>query len=134
MWAQIPEKPAQAIEDLRGQANVSHLHQLVSLFETRPAWTRVALLNQFDAATAREIVNSKALLPLVCYVFQDGPWRDTLIRFGWDPRKDVSGRLYVHYFHAVSCLIRCQLSARLPEKRESPNVPSFCGYKAATRG
>src|SRR4051794_24707202 len=38
--------------------------------------------------------SSKLILPLVCYVFQDGPWRDTLVRFGYDPRKDVEARLY----------------------------------------
>lgn len=43
----------------------------------------------------RPFVSSKVLLPLVCYVFQDGPWRDTLVRFSYDPRKDPSARLYV---------------------------------------
>jgi hypothetical protein len=37
--------------------------------------------------------SSKVLLPMVCYVFQDGPWRDTLVRFNYDPRKDPDARL-----------------------------------------
>lgn len=37
------------------------------------------------------------LLPLVSYVFSDGPWRDTLVRFNYDPRADIEGRLYVPY-------------------------------------
>ena len=43
----------------------------------------------------KPIFSSKVLLPLVCYVFQDGPWRDTLVRFSYDPRKDPNARLYV---------------------------------------
>jgi hypothetical protein len=35
------------------------------------------------------------MLPLVAYVFTDGPWRDTHVRFGYDPRKDIEARLYV---------------------------------------
>lgn len=29
------------------------------------------------------------------YVFQDGPWRDTQVRLGYDPRQDPQARLYV---------------------------------------
>jgi general transcription factor 3C polypeptide 5 (transcription factor C subunit 1) len=71
----------------------------------------MSLFNQFTPAEAREIHkfdhlyfipsifradqfhSSKVLLPLVCYVFQDGPWRDTLVRFSYDPRKDPKARL-----------------------------------------
>lgn len=35
------------------------------------------------------------MLPLVSYVFQDGPWRDTQVRLGYDPREDPQARLYV---------------------------------------
>jgi hypothetical protein len=40
--------------------------------------------------------SSKPLLPLVCYVFQDGPWRDTLVRFRYDPRREPEARLCVY--------------------------------------
>lgn len=36
--------------------------------------------------------SSKVMLPLSCYVFQDGPWRDTMIRFCYDPRLDKEAR------------------------------------------
>ena len=80
-------------------------------FGSRPIWTRAALLSQFTPAQAREIhkfvpihqilqtfltpvtVSSKVLLPLTCYVFGDGPWRDTMVRFGYDPRQDPQARL-----------------------------------------
>ena len=39
--------------------------------------------------------SSKFLLPLVSYVFNDGPWRDTQIRLKYDPRTDPEARLCV---------------------------------------
>jgi len=30
--------------------------------------------------------SSKLVMPLVAYIFSDGPWRDTFIRLGYDPR------------------------------------------------
>jgi len=70
----------------------------------------MSLFNQFTSSETRDIVRyavshstsqpskmvscrSKILLSLVCYVFQDGPWRDTLVRLGFDPRKEVAARL-----------------------------------------
>ncbi len=41
--------------------------------------------------------SSKILLTLACYTFSDGPWRDTLCRFGYDPRKDPEARLFVYF-------------------------------------
>ena len=37
-------------------------------------------------------ISSKVFLPLTCYVFGDGPWRDTMVRFGYDPRQDPQAR------------------------------------------
>jgi general transcription factor 3C polypeptide 5 (transcription factor C subunit 1) len=78
-------------------------------FKERPVWTRPSLFSQFTPSEARDILKCgtilhqyltqldhyslKPLLPLVCYVFQDGPWRDTLVRFQYDPRKEPEARL-----------------------------------------
>jgi general transcription factor 3C polypeptide 5 (transcription factor C subunit 1) len=51
-------------------------------------------MNQFSVPEAREILNSKILLSLVSYIFSDGPWRDTLVAFGYDPRKHPESRIY----------------------------------------
>ncbi|TFK43137.1 RNA polymerase III transcription factor IIIC subunit-domain-containing protein [Crucibulum laeve] len=90
----VPEKPPQAVEEGRSQINETILKKLEALFVNRPVWTRMSLFNQFPPFETREILNSKLLLPLVCYVFQDGPWRDTLVRFKYDPRKDPTARFY----------------------------------------
>ncbi|KAI9467269.1 RNA polymerase III transcription factor IIIC subunit-domain-containing protein [Lactarius psammicola] len=84
----VPTKPPSNVEEVRNQYDQTLVRQLEELFQTRPVWSRAALLNQFTAAQAREIHNSKVFLPLTCYVFGDGPWRDTMVRFGYDPRQD----------------------------------------------
>ncbi|KAJ7667797.1 RNA polymerase III transcription factor IIIC subunit-domain-containing protein [Mycena polygramma] len=91
---QVPDKPAQNVQDVRAQVSDVLYSKLLVLFAERPIYTRGALFNQFTAVEARDILNSKPLLALVCYVFHDGPWRDTLIRFSYDPRKDPSARFY----------------------------------------
>ncbi|KAG6886058.1 hypothetical protein C0993_004048 [Termitomyces sp. T159_Od127] len=92
--AVVPDKPPQVVEEGRNLIDKAILKKLEDLFDQRPVWTRMSLLNQLAPNETREILNSKALLPLVCYVFQDGPWRDTLVRFCFDPRKDRSARFY----------------------------------------
>ncbi|KAH0587367.1 hypothetical protein H2248_006166 [Termitomyces sp. 'cryptogamus'] len=90
----VPDKPPQVVEEGRNLIDKAILKKLEDLFVQRPVWTRMSLFNQLAPNETREILNSKALLPLVCYVFQDGPWRDTLVRFGFDPRQDRSARFF----------------------------------------
>lgn len=37
----------------------------------------------------------KAALPAVCWTFSDGPFRDSCIRYGYDPRQHREARMYV---------------------------------------
>ncbi|KAJ3847681.1 RNA polymerase III transcription factor IIIC subunit-domain-containing protein [Lentinula lateritia] len=89
-----PDKPPTNVEAVREQVDKNILKKLDELFAQRPVWTRASLFNQTSATIAKEIHNSKVILPLVCYVFHDGPWRDTLVKLGYDPRKDPEGRFY----------------------------------------
>ncbi|KAI0734983.1 RNA polymerase III transcription factor IIIC subunit-domain-containing protein [Fomitopsis betulina] len=99
----VPDKPSTAVEEQRSIADKMILQRLQDLFQERPVWTRAAIFNQFTSFEIREIVNSKVLLPLVSYVFQDGPWRDTQIRLGYDPRQDREARFYQRlYFRNTS--------------------------------
>ncbi|KAF9263593.1 hypothetical protein L218DRAFT_927336 [Marasmius fiardii PR-910] len=90
----VPDRPPQNVEDARNQVDANIVKHIESFFEDRPIWTRMSLFNQITPAMAREVHNSKIILPLVCYVFQDGPWRDTLVRFSYDPRSDPEARFY----------------------------------------
>ncbi|UZJ52441.1 hypothetical protein CBS101457_001761 [Exobasidium rhododendri] len=62
------------------------------LFERQPMWSRVALLNQFDFDQQRNITNQKQYLSSLCYTIIDGCWRDTLVKFGYDPRESSESR------------------------------------------
>lgn len=72
----------------------AQLAQLKEQCAKRPVWSRLALLNQFSEHDARALIQSKELFALVAYTFADGPWRDTLVRFGYDPRADSQSRFY----------------------------------------
>jgi len=106
------------VEQGKDKVNQNILDRLYGLFENRPIWTRMSLLNQFSAIESREIMNSKLLLPLVCYVFQDGPWRDTLVKFGYDPRKSPEARFYqrLYFRNANHPIARPSITTRRQER------------------
>ncbi|KAI0698905.1 RNA polymerase III transcription factor IIIC subunit-domain-containing protein [Cytidiella melzeri] len=88
-------RPSSALPQPLSPAVHSSTHHLpVQLFQQRPIWTRTAIFNQLTALEVRDILNTKYLLPLVSYVFQDGPWRDTQVRLGYDPREHPEARIY----------------------------------------
>ncbi|GAA5857208.1 hypothetical protein JCM8547_009373 [Rhodosporidiobolus lusitaniae] len=66
------------------------------LMKERPVWTRTALLNQLTQEEVRFINANKDIWPLLGYTFSDGPFRDLIIRFGYDPRKHPEARFYQH--------------------------------------
>ncbi|CEH18499.1 RNA polymerase III transcription factor (TF)IIIC subunit [Ceraceosorus bombacis] len=71
--------------------------RLEELFQERPLWPRAALLNQLTAKERTALELHKAYIPLVCYVITDGPWRDALSRFGYDPRTDPESRFHQRF-------------------------------------
>lgn len=64
------------------------------LLGTRSVWSRHSLVNQFPPADARTLLQTKELFALATYTFADGPWRDSLVRFGYDPRTDRESRFF----------------------------------------
>lgn len=121
--ANVPDKPPQSVEEGRNVIDQKILQKLRKLFAERPVWTRMSLFNQMAPTETREILNSKVLLPLVCYVFQDGPWRDTLVRFSYDPRKDPSARFYqrLYFRNANHPIARPSVTTRRQD-RSAANI------------
>lgn len=115
---ELPSKPSKQVEDMRSSANEGLYSRLQELFQQRPIWTKLALLNQFSETEAREINNTKYLIPLVCFVFIDGPWRDTLVRFDYDPRKNKTARFYqrIYFRNLNNPMTRPSVSVR-PESK-----------------
>lgn len=67
-----------------------HLNVVKKLFEERPVWSKYALMCKTNYTSDQ----MKFLLPTVAYYFVTGPWRVMWVRFGYDPRKDTSARIY----------------------------------------
>lgn len=66
---------------------------LQALFEERPIWSRRALLNCLPSnLSAFNVV--RFCLGYVSFAIRSGPWRDTLVRLGVDPRTDPKYRVY----------------------------------------
>ncbi|KAK6354735.1 tau 95 subunit of transcription factor TFIIIC [Orbilia brochopaga] len=61
------------------------IHALEELFLQRPIWTRRGLMNSIPSVMWK---NLKFAYPYVAYYWRSGPWRDTYVRFGVDPRTD----------------------------------------------
>ncbi|KAJ7068080.1 RNA polymerase III transcription factor IIIC subunit-domain-containing protein [Mycena amicta] len=114
----VPEKPPPQVQEARNQISDVFCNKLLALFEKRPIWTREALFNQITAIEARDALNSKLLLASVSYVFNDGPWRDTLVKFGYDPRKDPSARLYqrVYFRNANHPIVKPSVTTRRQDR------------------
>ncbi|KNE66689.1 hypothetical protein AMAG_11189 [Allomyces macrogynus ATCC 38327] len=70
-----------------------------ALFDARPVWTRLALVNALQALPnkldgADAVRKLKRILPSVAYYLTSGPWKMTWVRFGFDPKIDRATRVY----------------------------------------
>ena len=66
------------------------------LFEKRPVWTRRALRNNLSPEAWNKVGpnSAKYIYQYVGYMFSSGPWRDAIIKFGFDPRCEPEFRKY----------------------------------------
>lgn len=93
-----PEYPKTAMPELtplEGQSKIfkDTVAALQDLFDQRPIWTRRALLNRLDSSLSSFNV-VRFCLAYVAFAIRSGPWRDTYIRLGVDPRTDPKYRFY----------------------------------------
>ena len=91
---EIPSEPPLEIVPLDAweQPLQDLINQVKSLFETRPIWTRRALSNQLqDSPYVNEL---KFVYVYVGYEFKSGPWQNTVVRYGIDPRTSSEYRVY----------------------------------------
>ncbi|EJD01218.1 uncharacterized protein FOMMEDRAFT_158350 [Fomitiporia mediterranea MF3/22] len=134
----IPLGPPEAVAKATTESDKRILDLLKQRFDERPCWTKTALFNQFNAGDSRELMNSKHLLPSVCYVFSDGPWRDTLLKFGYDPRAEPSARFYQRlYFRNLNhpivrpSIVTSRQDQRNADRQGSLPPPSQIGDSSA---
>ncbi|KAJ3368966.1 tau 95 subunit of transcription factor TFIIIC [Allomyces arbusculus] len=70
-----------------------------ALFDARPVWTRLALVNALQALPnkldgADAVRKLKRILPSVAYYLTSGPWKMTWVRFGFDPKVNRQTRVF----------------------------------------
>ncbi|KAL9111514.1 MAG: hypothetical protein Q9227_004001 [Pyrenula ochraceoflavens] len=90
----IPNAPDPSAPPLTTQHQLFQnlVSTLTTIFTQRPIWTRRALLNQFDSTAPLFLV--KHAVAYVAYALRSGPWRDTYVKLGTDPRTSPSYRTY----------------------------------------
>lgn len=87
----LDEPQPEAILQLKSYSlEIEVKKRLDILFEERPIWTRNALVGHLKCERSK----LKHSLPCTAYYFTNGPWRALWVRFGYDPRKDPSSKIY----------------------------------------
>ncbi|PWN52256.1 hypothetical protein IE53DRAFT_367370 [Violaceomyces palustris] len=96
----IPTRPPLDVVKRKSKIPNEVVGAVSSLFEQRPIWTRRALLNSLDDKIRDEInsTNGKLCIALLSFSAVGGPWRDTILRMGYDPRKNKEDRFYQRVF------------------------------------
>lgn len=82
------------------------VHAMKMCMQERPVWTRRSIINRLVTLEYDPTQPEKRLPPNLSqqivknaiqyagYQFKGGPWRDALVRYGYDPRTDPSSRIY----------------------------------------
>ncbi|PWW72505.1 hypothetical protein C7212DRAFT_226827 [Tuber magnatum] len=96
----IPLHPPDSLRayNLLDRGNKQCVDHLRKLFAQRPIWTRRALFNHFPK-NLQSLVRFSMVH--VAYMWRAGPWRDTCVVYGLDPRADPQYRVYQAVFFQV---------------------------------
>lgn len=72
------------------------LTQLRFLFDLKPVWIKTSLETELLSKGIKysSDFTLKKALGILTYLFKNGPWKFTYIKFGYDPRKDKKSFIY----------------------------------------
>jgi len=87
----IPTTPPAAVAAHSKYISSTYINEIAELFDKRPIWSRIALVNNLSEDSVKRI---KQLLPLVSYTVVHGAFRDCWIKYGVDPRISNDFRIY----------------------------------------
>ncbi|BGP12809.1 hypothetical protein JCM10213_008070 [Rhodosporidiobolus nylandii] len=91
----VPKGPEETFLKELGRTELTEIEtRMRGLLEVRPVWTRQGMLNQLAPDELKIMNNNKNIWPIIGYTFGDGPFRDLVVRFGYDPRQDPEARFY----------------------------------------
>lgn len=80
---------------------IEAIQRLRVILDERPVATRRVIGNKFPLNLTGRL---RLAYPYVGYTFRKGPWRDTLIRYGVDPRTNPDHRFYQTLFFRIGNL------------------------------
>ncbi|CAH0556532.1 unnamed protein product [Brassicogethes aeneus] len=87
----IPEKPLDYAMQLVKDKQLEEQYKIIkTFFDKRPMWTKVAIVHRSGVS----MEHIKVVLPAVAYFCNTGPWRMAWIKYGYNPQKDSSSRVY----------------------------------------
>ncbi|XP_052788655.1 general transcription factor 3C polypeptide 5-like [Mya arenaria] len=88
----LPTKPQpEAVERMNSNfVNKECKEKLEKLFEMKPVYLKVEL----EHKTGTSIMKLKSYLPAMAFYWLDGPWRAQWNKFGFDPTKNPSAKIY----------------------------------------
>lgn len=121
----VPTQPLPDVIRIEHRCEPSLVTRLRQLLEQRPVWSRVALKNQLTPSELRELDGNseKIYYALVGYSMVGGPWRDTIVRFGYDVRADRECRFYQRVFLRGGPMLREPKLAHTSEKVDEEEPP-----------
>ncbi|CAD6902072.1 unnamed protein product [Tilletia controversa] len=90
----IPQGPDRVHQRQLIYVDQEILAKMKKLFEERPIWSKIALMNQFAAEDQLNLSNAKFYLPQVSFIIYDSCFRDCNVRYGYDVRKEPGSRLH----------------------------------------
>ncbi|KAK8032432.1 hypothetical protein PG990_002166 [Apiospora arundinis] len=88
----VPNEPLRPMEKDLEQVPQELVDKVIEAMEERPIWTRRALANRVGPLAVD--THLKIAIATVGYQFKGGPWRDAVVKYGVDPRKDPKYRPY----------------------------------------
>lgn len=92
MTDEIPSKPSEKVKDLVKSKFLTQeeYDEVFKLFQERPIWTLASLRASMRLPPRR----LNYLLADIAFYYSTGPWRNSFVRFGYDPRIDFESRFY----------------------------------------
>lgn len=133
----LPLEPEAELTKNHKDVNLAVEERLRALLKERPVWTKASIGNQltpeevkimnklrlafstllrvsvYTHRTACTCHSHKQAIPMVSYTFADGPFRELVIRYGYDPRTDPEARLYVLFFLRPSSIPTAEIEEYL---------------------
>ncbi|KAE8225399.1 hypothetical protein CF319_g1853 [Tilletia indica] len=120
----LPQGPDRVHQRQLVYCDKGTLDKAKKLFQERAIWSKLALMNQFGANDDMNLSNSKFYLPQVSYIIYDSCFRDCLVRYGYDFRKEPESRFHQRIqFHFRKTARSAKKPSAMLQRAASTSMP-----------